>query len=51
MPSLADITLTVTVSRRAEAGSGALAVAFANSLAARSLAEPVVHISQEGTDQ
>jgi uncharacterized OsmC-like protein len=47
-PSLADITLTVTVSTRAEAVSGALAAAFANSLAARSLAEPVVHISLEG---
>ena len=47
-PSLADITLTVTVSARATAVSGALAAAFANSLAARSVAEPVVHISLEG---
>ena len=47
-PSLADITLTVTVSARAAAVSGALAAAFANSLAARSVAEPVVHISLEG---
>jgi uncharacterized OsmC-like protein len=48
LPSLADITLTVTVSARAKAVSGALAAAFANGLAARTLAEPVVHISLEG---
>jgi uncharacterized OsmC-like protein len=48
LPSLAEITLTVTVSPRAKAVSGALAAAFANSLTARSLAEPVVHISLEG---
>jgi hypothetical protein len=47
LPSLADIELTVTVSRHAEAVSAALAAAFANSLAARFLAEPVVHISLE----
>jgi hypothetical protein len=46
LPSLADTTLTVTVSTRAEAVSGALAAAFANSLRAR-VAEPVVHISLE----
>ena len=46
-PSLADITLAVTVSRPAEAMRGALAAAFANSLASRSLAEAVVHISLE----
>ena len=46
LPSLADITLTVTVSTRAEAVSGALAAAFANSLRAR-VAAPVVHISVE----
>jgi uncharacterized OsmC-like protein len=51
LPSLAEITLTVTMSRRAEVLSGALAAAFANSLAARSLAEPVVHISLEGADR
>ena len=50
-PSLADINLTVTVSRRAEAVSAALAVAFANSLAARSHAEPVVHISFGGVNR
>ena len=50
-PGLADIDLTVTVSRGAEALSGALAAAFTNGLAARSLAEPVVHISFEGVDQ
>jgi putative redox protein len=47
LPGLADITLTVTVPRRAEAVSAALAAAFENSLAARSLAEPVVQISWE----
>jgi len=51
LPSLADISLTVTVSRRVEAVSAALAAAFANSLAARSLAEPVVHISFEGVNR
>jgi hypothetical protein len=51
LPSLADITLTVTVSTRAKAVSGALAAAFANSLAARPLAEPVVHISLEGVNR
>jgi uncharacterized OsmC-like protein len=43
--SLADITLTVTVSRRAEAVVATLAASFANSLAGRSLAEPVVRVS------
>ena len=51
LPRLADINLTVTVSSRAEAVSEALAAAFANSLAARSLAEPVVHISLEGVNR
>jgi hypothetical protein len=51
LPSLAELTLTVTVSRRAEAVSAALAAAFANSIAARSLAEPVVHISLEGVNR
>jgi uncharacterized OsmC-like protein len=50
-PSLADITLTVTVSTRAKAVSEALAATFANSLVARSLAEPVVHISLEGANR
>jgi uncharacterized OsmC-like protein len=48
LTSLVDITLTVTVSTGAKAVSGALAAAFANSLAARSLGEPIVHISLEG---
>jgi hypothetical protein len=48
---LADINLTVTLPRRAEAVSAALATAFANTLAARSLAEPVVHISLEGANR
>src|SRR5436305_3340492 len=47
-PSLADINLTVTMSRRAKAVSATLAAAFENSLAARSRAEPVAHISWEG---
>jgi uncharacterized OsmC-like protein len=51
LPSPADIDLTVKVSRRAEAVSTALAAAFASSLAARSLAEPVVHISYEGVNR
>jgi hypothetical protein len=51
LPSPADIDLTVTVSRRAEAVSAALAAAFANGFAARSLAEPVVYISLEGVNR
>jgi uncharacterized OsmC-like protein len=50
-PRLADITLTVTMSTCAKPVSGALAATFANSLAARSLAEPVVHISLEGANR
>jgi uncharacterized OsmC-like protein len=50
-PRLADITLTVTVSTCAKPLSGALAATFANSLAARSLAEPVVHISLKGANR
>jgi uncharacterized OsmC-like protein len=46
-PGLADISLTVTVSRHAEAVRAALAASFQNSLAARCLPEPVVHISLE----
>lgn len=46
--SLADINLTVTVSKDAETRSAALAAALESSLSARSLAEPVVHISFEG---
>jgi hypothetical protein len=48
LPSLADITMTVTVSTRAKAVSEALAASFENSLAARTLAEPVIHISLQG---
>jgi hypothetical protein len=51
LPSVADINRTVTVSSCAEAVSAALAAAFENSLAARSLAEPVVHISLEGVNR
>jgi uncharacterized OsmC-like protein len=47
-PSPGDITLTVTVSRRAEAAIAAFAAAFAKSLPTRSLAEPVVRVSLEG---
>jgi hypothetical protein len=43
----ADLNLTVTVSRRAEAVSAALAAAFENGLAARSLNDTVVNISWE----
>jgi uncharacterized OsmC-like protein len=46
-----DISLTVVLSRRAEAARAALATAFANNLAARSLVAPVVHISFEGAQQ
>jgi hypothetical protein len=51
LPSLADIDLTVRVPRRAKAASAALAVAVQNSLAARSLVEPVAHISWEGANR
>jgi hypothetical protein len=45
MPGPADVDLKLTVSRLSEAVGEALAAAFAKSLAARSLAVPVVHIS------
>lgn len=48
---VADIQLTVTVSRRTEPFSRALAYALANSLARRSLAAPAIHISFEGVDE
>ena len=48
---LADIELTVTVSRRAEGVRAALDSAFENTLVARFLADPVVHISFEGADR
>lgn len=51
LPGLADINMTVTVSRRAQAVSRTLAAAFENSLAARPLAEPAVHISFEGVNR
>jgi uncharacterized OsmC-like protein len=51
LPSLADIDLTVRVPLGARAASAALAVAVQNSLAARSLAEPVAHISWEGANR
>jgi uncharacterized OsmC-like protein len=51
LPGPADVDLKVTVSRLTEAVSEALAAAFASSLAARSLAEPVVHISYEGVNR
>ena len=50
-PGLADINLTVTVSRLAETVGAALGAALENNLAARSLAEPVVHISLEGVNR
>lgn len=51
MPGLADINVTVTVSRPAEAVGAALGAAFEKSLATRSLAAPVVHISFEGMNR
>jgi uncharacterized OsmC-like protein len=51
LPSLADIDLTVRVPGRAKAASAALAAAVQNSLSARSLAEPVAHISWEGANR
>jgi uncharacterized OsmC-like protein len=49
--SLVDINMTVTVSSRAQAVSRALAAVFENSLAARPLGEPAVHISFEGVNR
>jgi uncharacterized OsmC-like protein len=49
--SLSDITLTVTVSARAKAARAALAAALENILEARSLAEPIAHISWEGANR
>jgi uncharacterized OsmC-like protein len=51
LPSLADINLTVTVSARAKAARAALAAALENILEARSLAEPIAHISWEGANR
>lgn len=48
--SLADLNLTITVSRRAQAVTAALGAALEQSLAARSLAEAVVRISREETE-
>jgi uncharacterized OsmC-like protein len=45
LPRLADINLTVTVSKDAEAVSAALAAAFEKSLAERSLSGPVVRVA------
>ena len=49
--ALVDINMTVTVSRPAQAVSGALAAVFENSLAARPLGEPAVHIAFEGVNR
>ncbi len=49
--SLADINLTVTVSARAKAARAALAAALEDLLEARSLAEPIAHISWEGANR
>jgi uncharacterized OsmC-like protein len=51
LPSLAEITLTVTVPTVAKAVRRTLQTVFANSLAARSLAEPAVYISLKGGNQ
>ena len=48
--SLADLTLTITVSRRAQSVTAALGAALEQSLAARSLAEAVVRISLDETE-
>lgn len=48
LPSLADINLTVRVSKGAEAVRAALAAALEKSLAERSLAGPAVHVSLDG---
>jgi uncharacterized OsmC-like protein len=48
---LDDLNLTVSVTSCADAVSTALAAAFENSLAARSLAKPVVHISLDGVNR
>ena len=50
-PGLDGLNVTVRVTRRAEALTAALAAAFENSLGARSLAEPVVHISLDGVNR
>jgi uncharacterized OsmC-like protein len=50
-PSLADLSLTVTVSSRAEAVRAELAASLENSLAARSPSSPAVHISLEGVSR
>jgi uncharacterized OsmC-like protein len=46
-PRLDGIDATVTISRRAQEANDVLAAAFANGLAARFAAEPLVHISFE----
>jgi uncharacterized OsmC-like protein len=51
LPGLANIKMTVAVSRRAEAASAALDATFASRLAARSLADSVVNISFEGVNR
>jgi uncharacterized OsmC-like protein len=51
LQSIADIDLAVRVPRGAKAASAALAAAVQNSLSARSLAEPVAHISWEGANR
>jgi uncharacterized OsmC-like protein len=51
LPGLADINLTVTVPRSAEALGAALGAAFAEALAARSPSDPVVHVSFEGVSR
>jgi hypothetical protein len=50
-PLPADIGLTVTVSKSADAASAALAAALENSLATRSFPKPVVRIALEGANR
>jgi putative redox protein len=48
LPGLADINLTVTAPRSAEALGAALGAGFADTLSAHSRSDPLIHISFEG---
>jgi len=50
-PRPADISLTITMSKRAEAMSAALVTAFETSLGGRTAGAPVVHISWHGRNR
>jgi uncharacterized OsmC-like protein len=51
LPTLSDISLTITVSGCAEAARETLTAAVDNSLASRSLVEPVARLSWIGADR